>query len=133
MRFRTDRAPQPRFALIWGPYRRLEVGDYVLRPAIHINSAQGGALAYDVVVDERVRASGLFDVWAADVEFRVEQAGAFEFRLWAVDGQPLPDFDFLGCRLFRRGGPGDLHQSESQRLLVELTALRLAGGEDRSA
>jgi len=133
IRFRTDRVPQPRFALVWGPYWRLEVGDYVLRPAIHINSAQGGTLAFDVVVDERVCTSGVFDVWAADVEFRVERAGAFEFRLWSVDGQTLPDFDFQGCRLFRKGAPGDLHQSESQRLLVELAALRLAASEDQRA
>ena len=133
IRFSTDRAPQPRFALTWGPYWRLEPGDYVLRPAIHINSAQGGALAFDVVVDERVCASGAFDVWAADVEFRVEQAGAFEFRLWAVDGRPLPDFDFRGCRLFRKGVPGDLHQSETQSLLVELAAMRLVAGEDQRA
>ena len=133
IRYRTDRAPQPRFALVWGPYGRVEIGDYVLRPSIHINSAQGGMLAFDAAVDERICANGAFDVWAADVEFRVEQPGAFEFRLWAVDGQPLPDFDFKGCRLFRRGVPSDLHQSESQRLLVELVAMRLAADEDQRA
>jgi len=133
IRFRSDRSPQPQFALVWGPYRRLEVGNYILRPAIHINSAQGGLLAFDVVVDQRVCVSGVFDVWVADVEFRVEHPGAFEFRLWAVDGQSLPDFDFRGCHLFRRGVSGDLHQSESQRLLVELAAMRLAGREDQPA
>jgi len=126
IRCRSDRLPQPRFAIVWGPYRRLEIGDYILRPAIDINTAQGGMLAFDVVVDQRECASGTFDVWSADLEFRVEQPGAFEFRLWTVDGHPLPDFDFRGCRLFRKGVPAELHESESQLLLIELTVLRLA-------
>jgi hypothetical protein len=133
IRFRTDGAPQPWFALVWGPYRRLEIGDYILRPAIEINSARGGVLAFDVVVDQQECASGQFDVWGADVEFRVEQPGAFEFRLWTVDGHALPDFDFKGCRLYRRAVPAELHQSEIQRLLIDLVAMRLAIPADGDA
>ena len=110
---------------MWGPYRWLEPGDYVFRPNVQLNFAKDGTLAYDVVVDQRELAAGKFDVWRADIAFRVQQPGAFEFRLWSVEGEPLLDFDFSGGRLFRRGVPSDLHQSESQLLLVELVALRL--------
>lgn len=126
IRCRTDGSLQPRVAIVWGPYWRLEIGDYLLQPAMEMNTAQGGMLGFDVVVDQRECTSGTFDVWSADLEFRVDQPGAFEFRLWTVDGQPLPDFDFRGCRLFRKGVPAELHQSESQQLLIELTAMRLA-------
>jgi len=125
IRYRADGTRGARYALVWGPYRRLDPGDYVFRPDMQLNFARGGGLAYDVVVDERILAAGKFDVWRNDLGFRVEQGGAFEFRLWAVEEEPLLDFDFSGGRLFRRGVPSELHQSESQRLLIELVAMRL--------
>ena len=125
IRYRTDGIRGPHYALVWGPYRWLEPGDYVFRPNVQLNFAKDGTLAYDVVVDQRELAAGKFDVWRADIAFRVQQPGAFEFRLWSIEGEPLLDFDFSGGRLFRRGVPSDLHQSESQLLLVELVALRL--------
>ena len=115
-------------ALVWGPYRLLGPGDYVFQPSIDLNFAQSDAvLIYDLVVDGAVLASGRFSVHPVDIAFRVDRPSRFEFRLWVHGSDPVPDFRFRGGRLSKRGVATALHQSEYERLLVDLVAMRLAG------
>lgn len=115
-------------ALVWGPYRELGPGDYVFRPSIDLNFAQSAAvLIYDLVADGEPVAARRVGPEPIEIAFRVDRRSRFEFRLWAHGGDPVPDFRFRGGRLSKRGVATALHQSEYERLLVDLVAMRLAG------
>lgn len=113
--------------LTWGPYRAIAPGDYLFQPFVDVDPGQAGLLAYDVAIDTRRIAFGLFDGDAdLTVPFSVaDKAGQFEFRLWNIAGEATPAFQFFGGRLIKRGAGGTLHQSEYLVLLVELAAMRL--------
>lgn len=113
--------------LTFGPYRKIVPGGYLFQPFLDVNAEQAGLLAYDIAIDARRIAFGVFD---GDTDLTVpfsvaDQAGQFEFRLWNVAGEATPAFQFFGGRLIKRGSGGRLHQSEYLALLVELAAMRL--------
>jgi len=125
--YQGDAATGFREALVWGPYRQLDPGDYIFSPSIDLNFAQSGAvLGYDLVVDTSSVTTGRFTNGPVEIRFRVERPSRFEFRLWAHGVDPVPDFRFRGGRLSKRGVATALHQSEYERLLVDLVAMRLA-------
>lgn len=113
-------------AIVWGPYRRLRPGRYIFEPWFEVEPGDG-MLVLDVALNAERQ---LQDVVRATrqlrLEFTVERTDAeFEFRLWAVEGQPSLDVSFFGGRLIRQGAASVLHQSEYLSLLLELIAIRL--------
>lgn len=117
-------------AQLWGPFHLLRAGDYLFEPAIELDEATPGILLCDVGLDAtRVASATLRPHEQPRLAFTVGPAPArFEFRLWTVDNEPAPDFRFYGGRLIRREARSVLHQSEYLVLLVELIAMRVAGG-----
>lgn len=114
--------------LVWGPYRSLVPGDYLFQPFLEVDFGRPGVLAYDVAIGTERIAFGTFDGRADQiVPFTVNRADAFEFRLWALAGEPVQDFHFYGGKLIKKGAAGTLHQSEYLALLVELAAMRMKG------
>ncbi|MET0184976.1 MAG: hypothetical protein ABW210_05920, partial [Achromobacter sp.] len=115
-------------ALTWGPYRNLLPGNYLFQPFLDVDFGQPGSLAYDVAIDAHRVVYGVFDgTTDVNVPFTVPVgAGLFEFRLWAVGEEAMPDFRFFGGRLYKQGAGGTLHQYEYQSLLVALIAIRLS-------
>jgi hypothetical protein len=113
--------------LVWGPYRGLVPGDYLVQPFLDVDFTRPGLLAYDVAIETQRIAFGVFDGRSdVYVPFHVaEKAGRVEFRLCTPGGEPVLPFRFYGARLIKRGAGGTLHQSEYLRLLVELVAMRL--------
>lgn len=117
------------YAIIWGPYWRLRAGRYFFEPWLEWDKeAANGILQLDVALD-RKRAVEAFVTRGETprLEFVIDKPDTeFEFRVWAVEGQPSIDFNFFGGRLVRAGAASVLHQSEYGALLVELVAMRLA-------
>ncbi|HMI20224.1 MAG TPA: hypothetical protein VK533_11815 [Sphingomonas sp.] len=130
--FAAENGPQ---VLTWGPYRNLMPGDYLFQPFLDADFTQAGLLAYDIAIDTRRIAYGVFDGRSdVHVPFTVaDKAAQFEFRLWTVGGEPVVDFRFYGGRLIKQGAAATLHQSEYLSLLVELVAMRLNGTAPRAA
>lgn len=125
--FEADRAER-QHAIVWGPYRRLRAGRYLFDPHVEFAPGQSGMLLFDIALDTR-RATRLFVDGSGPLRlaFSVESFDAeFEFRVFTVDGEPPLSFSFFGGRLIREGAQSVLHQSEYQRLLIELIAIRLA-------
>jgi hypothetical protein len=114
-------------AIIWGPYRPLPPGEYIFEPYLEWGSGFSGLVACDIALDTQRVAYLVPDGPAAtEMRFTNEKDGAsFEFRLYPVADEPLPDLRFYGGCLRKRGRASALHQSESQILLVDLIALRL--------
>jgi len=121
-----ERIHQGGAAIIWGPYRALPPGDYVFEPLLEIDPRRPGLLACDIALDtKRIAYTAHADEDALPIAFSNERDGAsFEFRLFAVADEPVPDFRFYGGRLTKRGAASALHQSEYLILLVDLIALR---------
>ena len=115
-------------AILWGPYHRLRTGRYIFEPFIEYDRRTPGILRVDISLDtEPVAEKVAADGHGLRLPFEVRTPDAqFEFRVWAVDGQPIPDFSFFGGRLIREGGASVLHQSEYISLLIELVAMRTA-------
>lgn len=114
-------------AIIWGPYRPLPIGDFVFEPFLEMGTVRPGLLACDGALNNRRVVYAVGDEPAA---FRLaftntDENVQFEFRLFAVDGEPVPDFRFYGGQLSKRGETSALHQSEYLILLVELIVLRV--------
>ena len=113
-------------AIIWGPYHLLRAGSYIFEPFIEYDRRTPGMLRVDISLDTRP----VVEKYATDghglrLPFEVHiPETRFEFRVWTVDGQPVPDFSFFGGRLIREGGASVLHQSEYISLLIELVAMR---------
>jgi hypothetical protein len=122
-----DRVHDGGAAIVWGPYRHLPLGDYLFEPFIEIEPGRAGLLACDVALEtHRVAYAVHPDAGALQIAFSNMQDNArFEFRLFAVEGEPVPDFRFYGGRLSKRGTSSVLHQSEILILLVDLIALRV--------
>lgn len=113
-------------AIVWGPYRALPPGEYMFEPFVEIDSGRAGLLACDVALDtQRVAYAVHPETGMLRMTFSNTRDGAsFEFRLYAVADEPVPDFRFYGGRLSKRGAASALHQSEYLILLVDLIALR---------
>jgi hypothetical protein len=111
-------------ALLWGPYIALPPGDYVFEPFVEVG--EGGLIAWDVALDlDRIAYAVHPAPGIGEMRFRNDRDGALaEFRIWAVEGEPVADFRFYGGRLSKRGTSSALHQSEYLILLVDLLALR---------
>ena len=107
-------------------YTNLPPGDYVFEPLLEIDPRRPGLLACDIALDtKRIAYTAHADEDALPIAFSNERDGAsFEFRLFAVADEPVPDFRFYGGRLTKRGAASALHQSEYLILLVDLIALR---------
>jgi len=116
----------PAFPIVWGPYRRIAPGNYLFQPFLDADLGQA-LLAYDIALDQRRIAYGVFDGGTdVTIAFTVpDKEGQFEFRLLNVEGEAAPAFQFFGGRLIKQGLGGTLHQAEYLGLLVELAALRL--------
>ncbi|WP_420138959.1 glycosyltransferase family 9 protein [Sphingomonas sp.] len=114
-------------AIIWGPYSRLRAGRYIFDPYLEIESAGEGLLLLDVAINyRRVTRQVITAGDATRLEFDVEMADSlFEFRIWALEEIPPPDFSFFGGRLVREGAPGEVHQSDYLELLVAFIARRM--------
>lgn len=125
---RGEDAHEGEGAIIWGPYRRLPRGDYVFEPRLEIDRGRPGLVACDVALDTcRVAYETSSATAPIRLAFNSEaDSRQFEFRLFAVDGEPVPDFRFYGGRLSKRGSASGLHQSEYLMLLIDLIALRCA-------
>jgi len=120
--------------LTFGPYRLIGPGDYLFQPFLDMDAEQTGLLAYDVAINNRRIAFGVFDGEAnLTAPFNLVAPGQFEFRLWNIVGEATPAFQFFGGRIIKRGSSGTLHQSEYLTLLVELVAQRLKRGLRRLA
>lgn len=117
----------PESPILFGPYRALPVGEFVFEPYLEIGADHRGLLGCDVALNTQRIAYAVGDeTRALQLAFSNKQEGAlFEFRLFAVEGEPTPDFRFYGGRLSKRGTSSALHQSEYLILLVELIALRV--------
>ena len=117
-------------AVIWGPYRQLAAGRYLFEPFLDMDPTRAGVVRYDVALDaERLFEKTISNSHGAleTIEFvNLRPDARFEFRLWCVDGEPLPQITFYGGRLVRRGGVSVLHQSEYLSLLVELVSMRVS-------
>ena len=117
-------------AVVWGPYRRLAAGQFLFEPYLDIDPSRAGVVRYDIALDaERLfeRTLSQSHRAIAPIAFtNLRPEASFEFRLWCVDGEPLPQMSFYGGRLLRRGGVSVLHQSEYLSLLVELVAMRVS-------
>lgn len=112
--------------LMFGPYIRLEAGDYIYEPFIDIEGDGGDLLSFDV-------ACGMVSVTQAlgssisipRLRFTVDTPSKpVEFRIMALPDRPAPAFSFYGGRLLRRGASSVLHQSEYLSLLIDLIAMR---------
>ena len=119
--------------LLYGGYRDLGAGTYILKPAI---AARKGApkLAYDITKD-----SGKVTLAMGEIAFEEdsvrpiritmeENADMFEFRIHGGGG--TGSFSFYGLNVERAGRHDSLHQSEAMTLLSVLTALRLSPATD---
>ena len=117
-------------ALVWGPYRHLQPGEYAFEPFLEVEWGPPGLVRLDVALDaERVAEAVLAEGEPAPLRFTNPRDGArFEFRVWNVDGGELPPLRFHGGRLLKRGHGGDLHQSEQLLLLVDLIGRRAEAG-----
>lgn len=114
-------------AIVWGPYRELEPGDYIFDFYLDLeDDRHGGLINLDVALNGRVVAQmPVSQPQNFHLPFRVERPGSrFEARIWAVDGRRSIDFTFYGGVLIKRASRSVLHQSEYLALLVELIAIR---------
>jgi hypothetical protein len=114
-------------AIVWGPYRPLQSGEYLFEPFIEIEPGRAGLLACDVALNTRRAAYAVYpDGGATQLAFEVkDEHSQFEFRLFPVVGETAVDFRFYGGRLSKRGTASALHQSEYLILLIDLVALRV--------
>ncbi len=114
-------------AIVWGPYRRLAPGRYLFEPYMAIDWTAPGVLRFDVALNiERIFEGVISGGEMPTYEFTNEEDQAeAEFRLWGVDGEPVPAFQFYGGRLSRQGASSVLHQSEYLAMLIELVAMRV--------
>ena len=113
-------------AIIWGPYWMLPPGDYLFEPFIEIEPRRAGLLACDIALETR-RTAYVVHPGEGTIQLafsNAENNARFEFRLFAVTGEAVPDFRFYGGRLTKRGAASALHQSEYLILLIDLIALR---------
>lgn len=130
-------------AIVWGPYLKLEPGDYIFDFYLDLEEHQGaGLLRLDIALDRGKRVAEMIVSGPANyhLSFRVEKPETeFEARITTVDDHPSISFGFHGGRLIKRGPGNVLHQSEYMCLLIELVKLRLkdfgiavefAGGSD---
>jgi hypothetical protein len=121
------KALEPGIAIVWGPYRALQPGQYVYEPFLELDPLSHGLLWIDVALDTKGVASRVVPAHEGmRLTFRVEKPGAeFEARIWAVHDTPPVDFNFYGGRLIRQGASSVLHQSEYLSLLIELISMRV--------
>ena len=125
---RDEEGEQPRGHLVWGPYLRCDPGDYVFIPHVEIGGDDRQLLRFDVAFHMTTVMTVALGTTSAvpQLAFRVEEPDTLvEFRIFAVDGEPVPAFSFYGGRLHRRGASSVLHQSEYLALLVDLVAMRV--------
>lgn len=115
------------YAILWGPYHRLDAGRYRFEPFSEVDLAEPGAILCDVALDARRVAERITSgEHLPTLDFVNTEPGAqLEFRIFRLRGEPTPPFRFYGGRLFKAGSEGVLHQSEYLSLLVELVAMRL--------
>jgi hypothetical protein len=122
--------PLDRGALIWGPYHPLAAGDYLFETTLEFEPGRSGAIACDIGLDvERVAYQVVPE--SGDISLRFinpRDDARFEFRLWSLAEEQVPNLRFYGGRLSKRGAESALHQSELGLLLVELVALRVTAG-----
>ena len=120
-------------AIFWGPYVRLDAGDYVFEFRLDLKDDKrgDGLLRLDIALNWGKQAAEMFVSGAGDfhLPFHVDEPGSvFEARAYAVEGHPSISFSFHGGRLVRRGAGNVLHQSEYAALLIELVRMRTLGG-----
>ena len=103
--------PNPEeFAVVWGPYERLGPGKYRFEPFSEVDSSRPGILRCDVALNTRRVAEHTFSsghIPALEFTNLVDDA-EFEFRLYALAGEPVPTFRFYGGRLIKQGANGVL-------------------------
>ena len=116
-------------AIIWGPYRALEPGNYIFDFHIDLEEQRGdGLLKLDIAIDNGRTVSEMIISGPATFQlpFRIDAPETqFEARIWTVDDRPSIGFSFFGGRLIRQGRGNVLHQTEYGVLLVELVKLRV--------
>lgn len=120
-------------AILWGPYVRLDVGDYIFEFRLDLNDDKrgDGLLLLDIALNWGKQVARMFVSGPGDfhLPFRVDEPGSvFEARVYTVEGHPSISFSFHGGRLVRRGPGNVLHQSEYAALLIELVRMRTLGG-----
>lgn len=116
-------------AIIWGPYFKLEPGDYIFDFYIDIeDDYRGGLLRLDIALDRGQTVAEMFVSGPSNyhLAFRVDKPDTiFEARISTVEGHPSISFGFHGGRLIKRGPENVLHQTEYACLLVELVKMRV--------
>ncbi|UAK24993.1 glycosyltransferase family 9 protein [Sphingomonas nostoxanthinifaciens] len=118
-------------ALLWGPYQRIEAGDYVFEPHLFFDPLIRGEVSCDVALDGVSHLSFTIDGTTDRLVFPFtngKPGALFEFRLWPGRSRHVPDFQFHGGRLTKICHGQPLHQSECLLLLIELIALRRGVG-----
>jgi len=110
-------------SLVFGPYLRLPLGHYRLRPFIEVSL---GEISCEVVIDDCSLWSG--PVGSEITFFNPVPMGHFQFRLTRSETDPACAFRFFGGELTRDAVSDGLHQSEYLQLLVELVAMRVHSG-----
>lgn len=114
--------------LIWGPYRSLTAGNYLIRVLMEDDAGETPPLDYDIVCDggNRRIASGHCDAIASSgvwVELR-EPIKDLEVRIWGRDQASRP-VSFRGCQIRKEGSMDGAHQSEAMAMLVALVGQRM--------
>jgi hypothetical protein len=125
---RRENVRRERNHIIYGPYWSLHPSRYIFETVIEFDPETPGMLSYDIVFDQRnqILEGYLSQTEELNLHFHNEkERGVFEFRLRAVEGEPIPNFHFYGGRLIKQSASSVLHQSEYMRLLIELVAMRV--------
>ena len=116
-------------AIVWGPYRALEPGNYIFDFHMDLEEQRGeGLLKLDIAIDGGRTVSEMIVSGPATYQlpFRIDTPETqFEARILTVADRPSISFSFYGGRLIRQGRGNVLHQTEYGVLLVELVKLRL--------
>lgn len=116
-------------SIVWGPYLKLDPGDYIFDFYIDIeDDYHGGLLRLDVAFDRGQTVAEMFVSGPSNyhLPFRVDKPGTiFEARIATVEGHPSISFGFHGGRLIKRGPENVLHQTEYACLLAELIKMRV--------
>ncbi len=120
-------------AIFWGPYLRLNPGNYVFEFRLDVEEDKrgDGLLLFDIALNWGRQVAQMFVSGPGDfhLPFHVDTPdSAFEARAYTVEGHPSINFSFHGGRLVRRGAGNVLHQSEYAALLIELVRMRTQGG-----
>jgi hypothetical protein len=118
---------KPGDVLIYGPYRRLEVG--AIQINLHVDSSEGQSIGFDVCYNTGANriAAGVVRSDGGRASFSVhvdESHDDFEIRLIAVEPLLKP-FKFYGASYVKQGRITGPHQSELMALLATLIEERL--------